>query len=159
MKKDIIYKVAKSHDDFQRSKEIILEYVKTLDIDLAYMDLPTEFSTMELKYSSPQGVFILAFDGDIVAGCVGIRKIDQQIAELKRLYVRKAYRGLNIGSDLLQKALDVAQQLSYQKIRLEVIPSLQKAKKLYYSFGFNEIPPYFNNQVEGTTYMEKSINL
>lgn len=155
MKKNITYKIAESRDDFGRCREIILEYVKTLGVDLTYMDLPNELSSMEQKYSSPEGVFILAFDGDLVAGCVGIRKINWEIAELKRLYVKNVYRGLKIGLILLQKVLESAQQLGYKKVRLDVIPSLLKAKSLYHSLGFEEIPPYFNNPVIGTVYMEK----
>ena len=151
----ITYRIAENPGDFQKSKDVISEYLVTLGIDLAYMDLPSEFSTMEQKYAVPEGAFILALDGDMAVGCVGIRKLEPEIAELKRLYVSDSYRGYKIGVNLLQKVLEQARLLGYNKIRLDVIPTLLKAKELYLSFGFYEIRPYFKNPVEGTTYMEK----
>lgn len=158
MKKHVRYYLAETNEDFQKCKAIIIEYLEILGIDLGYMDLPVEFATMEKKYGDKEGVLILALDGNEAIGCVGVRKIEPGIAELKRLYVRDSHRGLQVGVTLLEKALENARTLGYKKIRLDVIPTLLKAKKLYQSFGFYEIPPYFNNPVEGTTYMEKLLN-
>jgi GNAT superfamily N-acetyltransferase len=121
------------------------------------MNLPEEFATMDKKYSGNEGVLILALDGNKSIGCVGVRKIENEIAELKRLYVRDSHRGLKVGITLLEKALANARRLGYKKIRLDVIPTLHKAKKLYHSFGFYLIPPYFDNPVEGTVFMEKDL--
>jgi putative acetyltransferase len=158
MEKYIRYQLVQSPEDFEKCKDIILEYLKILGIDLTYMNLPEEFVTMDKKYSGNEGVLILALDGDEAIGCVGVRKIEPGIAELKRLYVRDSHRGLKIGITLLEKALANAGSLGYNKIRLDVIPTLPKAKELYRSFGFYEIPPYFDNPVEGTAYMEKVLN-
>lgn len=155
MKKHITYHLAESSEDFQKCKAIINEYLEILGIDLAYMNLTDEFETMEKKYAANEGVLILALDGGEAIGCVGVRKIEPGIAELKRLYVRDSHRGLKVGVTLIEKALENARSPGYKKIRLDVIPSLLKAKELYHSFGFYEIPPYFNNPVEGTAYMEK----
>ena len=89
-------------------------------------------------------VLILALNGIEAIGCVGVRKIEPGIAELKRLYVRDSHRGLKVGVTLLEKAVESARNLGYSRIRLDVIPTLQKAKQLYQSFGFYEIPHYFN---------------
>lgn len=157
MKKNITYHLITSSEDFLQSKIIITEYLETLKIDLTYMNLPEEFSSMELKYTAPQGAFILAKEDREIIGCVGVRKLDTETAELKRLYVKDSHKGNKIGITLLQKALEKTRELGYNKIRLEVIPTLHKAKQLYYSIGFYDIQPYFNNHVEGTTYMEKKI--
>ena len=158
MGKYIRYHLAQTNDDFEKCKAIIVEYLEILAIDLNYMDLPDEFATMDKKYGANEGALILALDGNEAIGCVGVRKIEPGIAELKRLYVRDSHRGLKVGVTLLEKALEISRNFGYRKIRLDVIPTLHKAKQLYQSFGFYEIPPYFNNPIEGTTYMEKVIN-
>ncbi|ALJ00203.1 GNAT family N-acetyltransferase [Rufibacter tibetensis] len=158
MEKRITYRVAESHEDFQQSQAIIIEYLETLRIDLAYMNLPDEFATMSQKYGAQEGVLILALDGEEAIGCVGVRRLEPEIAELKRLYVRESHRGYKVGVTLFEKALENARSLGYTRIRLDVIPTLVKAKELYRSFGFYEVPPYFNNPVEGTAYMEKVLD-
>lgn len=157
MKKQIKYYKAESEKDFEKCKDIIVEYLDTLGIDLGYMNLQNEFAEMKLMYGAGQGIFFYALDNKEVIGCVGVRRIEAETAELKRLYVKDSYRGYRVGVTLLQNALESACSLGYKKIRLDVIPTLQKAKELYISFDFYEIPPYFNNPVKGTTYMEKKL--
>ena len=157
MENPIAYKIASTENDYSQCKDIIIEYLQTLDIDISYMNLYDEFALMDKMYGSNQGVFILALANEIPIGCVGIRKQSDSIAELKRFYVKDIHRGKQVGVQLLSEALESARLLGYQKIRLDVIPTLQKAKDLYLSFGFYEIEPYFKNPVEGTTYMEKII--
>lgn len=158
MNNNITYHLAQSKEDFDACKEIISEYLETLGIDLTYMNVAKEFSTIEQKYAENEGALILAIDELQPIGCVGVRRIDAEIAELKRLYVRTSHRGGKIGLTLLNKAMEKAHSLGYKKIRLDVIPTLLKAKELYLSIGFCEIPAYFNNPVHGTTYMEKDLN-
>mgnify|MGYP000727035122 CR=1 FL=1 len=157
MKKQITYHLVDNQEGFNNCKPIIQEYLVTLGIDLAYMNLADEFEQMSTMYGSGQGAFFLAKDDKNSIGCVGVRKIDNETAELKRLYVQDTYRGYQIGITLLQKAIEVARVLGYKKIRLDVIPTLVKAKELYFSFGFYEIDQYFQNPVDGTTYMEKRL--
>lgn len=157
MEKRIKYKIAESEQDFEKCKDIIVEYLDTLGIDLSYMNLENEFAEMKQMYGGSQGTFLYALDKEEVIGCVGLRRNETEIAELKRLYVKDSHRGYKVGVTLLEKALSSASDLGYKKIRLDVIPTLQKAKELYISFGFYEIEPYFKNPVEGTAYMEKSL--
>lgn len=157
MKKEIKYHIAESDQDFEKCKDIIIEYLDTLGIDLSYMNLQHEFAEMKQMYGGNNGTFFYALDETQIIGCVGIRRVENEIAELKRLYVRDNYRGYKVGVTLLENALKSAKNLGYKKIRLDVIPTLQIAKELYISFGFYEIEPYFNNPVKGTTYMEKNL--
>lgn len=157
MKKEIKYHIAESDQDFEKCKDIIIEYLDTLGIDLSYMNLQHEFAEMKQMYGGNNGTFFYALDEKQIIGCVGIRRVENEIAELKRLYVRDNYRGYKVGVTLLENALKSAKNLGYKKIRLDVIPTLQIAKELYISFGFYEIEPYFNNPVKGTTYMEKNL--
>ena len=90
-------------------------------------------------------------------GCAGIRKMDKEVAELKRMFVQLEYREHKIGSRLLELAIDIAKGLNYKIIRLDTWPNMTRAQSLYLSFGFYEIPPYRFNPVDGTVYMEKKL--
>lgn len=100
---------------------------------------------------------LLAYKDEIVVGCAGVREQYQDIAELKRLYVRQEYRSYKIGRKLLELALEIAKELHYNQIRLDTIPSQTQAQNLYHSSGFYEISHYRFNPVEGAVYMEKKL--
>ncbi|TMB04667.1 MAG: GNAT family N-acetyltransferase [Deltaproteobacteria bacterium] len=106
-------------------------------------------------YAPPRGRLLLAMEGDAPAGCVGLHEWDAQIAEMKRLYVRPAFRGRGLGRILTDAALADARALGYRSIRLDTIPTLmQPAIALYRELGFREIPPYRDNPIPGALYLE-----
>ena len=157
MKAPITYKIAGTEADFAQARELFLEYADSLDTDLCFQNFSRELQTLEEQYGNPQGALCLAFDESLPVGCVGVRRLDNETAELKRMYVRPASRGHQIGKHLLELALDAATTLGYRKIRLDTLPSMESAQQLYHSFGFSVIPSYRFNPVEGTIYMEKEI--
>ena len=89
--------------------------------------------------------------------CVDYRKLNEKTAELKRMYVKPAYRGYRLGAEILQRSLEMAKELGYEKIRLDTLDSMAKAIALYKSSGFYQIPAYRFNPLEGTVYMEKEL--
>jgi len=116
LENNISYKIVASENDYAKCKDIIIEYLDTLGIDLSYMNLDNEFALIDKMYGNNEGVMILAIDNGEAIGCVGIRKQLDSIAELKRLYVKDSYRGKQIGVQLLSKALESAKLLGYQKL-------------------------------------------
>jgi putative acetyltransferase len=157
MTSDIIYTIAQTKAAFEQGKELFREYVQSLGIDLSFQDFEKELTTIDQQYQQPTGGLILAFKGEQPVGCVGVRRLESSIAELKRMYVKPECRGFNIGVELLKRSLSVAQELGYQKIRLDTLKHMTKAKSLYQAVGFYEIPPYRFNPLEGAIYMEKSL--
>lgn len=105
----------------------------------------------------PTGALLLAYKDDLPAGCAGIRRIDDETAELKRMYVQDRCRRQGIGVRLLEWSLQKAKELGYEKIRLDTLQSMTAAQALYRSFGFYEIEPYRFNPLEGTIYMERKL--
>lgn len=157
MTSDITYTIAQTGFDFEQAKELFREYVQSLGVDLSFQDFEKELTTIGQQYYQPNGGLILAFKDKQPVGCVGVRKLEYDIAELKRMYVKPACRGYNVGLELLTHSLKLAQELGYKKIRLDTLKNMTRAQSLYQSLGFYEIPPYRFNPLEGAIYMEKSL--
>jgi ribosomal protein S18 acetylase RimI-like enzyme len=153
----ITLKKAATTTDFENGKQLFRRYIQSLDFELNFQDVDRELNEIATEYNYPTGALLLVYDGDKAIACAGIRKIDPQIAELKRMFVDAGYRGLQLGQQLLQMAIDEARQLGYHSIRLDTVPTMLAAIKLYQSFGFREIEPYRFNPIPGAIYMEKEL--
>lgn len=138
-------------------KELFTEYEQSLDIDLDFQDFAAELQALPGKYALPEGALLLAFLDGQAAGCIALRKVSEDIAEMKRLYVRKPYRGYGLGRQLAQMINDKAKSLGYSSIRLDTVPSMQAAQHLYSSLGFYDIEPYVYNPIDGARFMELRI--
>lgn len=156
MQAKITFKTAISSADFEEAHHLFTQYADSLSLDLSFQNFEAELKTLAIKYNKPEGALVLGYFNDIPVGCVGIRKWDGKIAELKRLYVNPQYRGYGIGSKLLEHAIVLANQLKYQKIRLDTLETMNEAIRLYRSFGFYIIDPYRFNP-EPAVYMEKDL--
>ena len=146
--------LARSTEDYTLAKTLFLEYARDIDIDLSFQDFDRELSELPVQYGpSEGGILIFKVDGR-PAGCVAVRRFEKETAELKRMYVRPAYRGQGLGRRLGEEALALARRLGYRAIRLDTLTKMGKAMALYQSFGFGEIPPYRINPVPGAKYFE-----
>jgi putative acetyltransferase len=153
----ITYKIATTPEDFAQGKMLFEEYSRSLKADLSFQNFSKELEAIGEQYHEPAGGLLLAFYVNQPVGCAGVRKLDDEIAELKRMYVKNEYRGHKIGLSLLERAIALAKELGYQKIRLDTLENMSKAQELYRSFGFYEIPSYRFNPLVGTIYMEKAL--
>ncbi len=113
-----------------------------------------ELLHLEAKYGLPFGRLYLARFNGVPAGCIGLRKIDTEYCEMKRLYVKPAFRGQQAGQILIQKIIEDAQKTGYSYMRLDTFPFLTSAIKLYKRFGFYTIPSYNNHPMDTLIYMQ-----
>ncbi len=148
---------AKSEEDLGYVRELISEYVASLDFDLRFQHFDEEFAELPGEYAPPYGRLLLAMYETEIAGCVALRKIADDICEMKRLYVRPKFRGKGIGKSLAKAIIQEARKTGYTHMRLDTVPSMREAIALYRSLGFKEIEPYRHNPVDGATYMELSL--
>ena len=133
---------------------MLLETDPVFARSLAQQNYDEEILHLEEKYAPPKGQIYLVFVDGELAGCVGMKPSDDSHAELKRLYVRPAFRGRNLGETLTRRIMDDAQKAGYRYLRLDTLPGLKSALKLYRRLGFREIDPYYDCLVPGTIFME-----
>lgn len=146
--------IVDGHDQAAVARALFEEYAAGLGVDLSFQDFDRELAELPGEYVPPEGRLLLAFDGDDAAGCVAVRPFGPGVAELKRLYVRPAYRGTGLGRRLSEAAIDAAREAGYERIRLDTLPAMTAARALYRDLGFEEIEAYRPNPVHGTTYFE-----
>ncbi len=144
----------KTHRDIERIKQLFLEYADALDFDLHFQNFAEELRNLPGDYRSPKGCLILAVENDEAVGCVALRPLSPNICEMKRLYVNPKRRGQQIGRMLASAIITEALQRGYERMRLDTVPSMKKAKVLYESMGFKQIPTYRHNPVPGAMYFE-----
>ena len=152
---ELSYRIASSPQEFREGARLFRIYAESISIDLSFQQFDDELRSIDLQYSAPSGALLLCYFSNEAIACVGLRQIDTEIAELKRMYVSPQCRGKHIGSELLVQIIGIAKQFGYRKIRLDTLPTMHEAQALYRSHGFYEIPPYRFNPVPGTIYMEK----
>jgi GNAT superfamily N-acetyltransferase len=139
-------------------QHIFQEYADSLSVDLCFQDFEQELSSLPGDYQSPRGTLLLALvDGD-VAGCCALRPIDNvdyaNAAEMKRLFVRKAFRRFGLGRMLAEAILDAARMAGYNTVLLDTLDDMEAARTLYEDLGFEEIPPYYHNPHAGAHYLK-----
>ncbi len=145
--------------DFERDldgiRALIDEYVAWLDLDLAYQGFADEMARLPAVYGKPNGVFFVAEVDGALAGCVGMRWLTADTGEMKRLYVRPAYRGRECGADLVHVALAAALGHGVRRVVLDIAPKTAPAVRLYQGAGFVEIAPYYDCQLPGTRFFAR----
>jgi putative acetyltransferase len=150
-----IEQVAAPGEALSQVRELFLEYATSLGFSLCFQGFDDELRDLPGMYAEPSGCLLLASENGTAAGCVGIHALEDSAAEMKRLYVRPAFRGRGLGRMLAVRACDEARSRGYRKIRLDTIAGpMDGAIALYRSLGFREIAPYRKNPIPGALYLE-----
>lgn len=154
-----IFKLIENDDDFRKARKLFIEYADSLDFDLHFQNFETELKEINMQYNKPDGGLILIIDsssGEEI-GCVGIRKFEEQVAELKRMFIKGPHRNKGLGKELLRRAIGLSTELGYNKIRLDTLDTMQPAMAVYEKFGFRETGAYRYNPHDNVRYYELQI--
>jgi len=159
-------------NDLLTARRLFEEYAESIGFDLGFQGFAAELASLPGDYTPPSGCLLLAFDSsaavpttlpatlletlpaELAAGCVALRRLDPGRCEMKRLYVRPAYRGRGAGRILAEAVIAAARARLYERMRLDTVPAMQAARALYADLGFRDIAPYRHNPIPGTAYME-----
>jgi len=140
-------------DDIAITRELLREYERVLGVDLCFQGFAQELANLPGDYAPPRGTLLLARDGDAVAGCIALRPVDDRDCEMKRLYVRDAFRAAGLGRRLVERLIAAARAIGYRRVVLDTLPTMVSAQRLYESLGFSEIAPYRHNPIAGTRFL------
>lgn len=147
---------AQSPEQIEETRRLFREYEAWLGVDLCFQSFEAELADLPGKYAPPIGGLFLAVIDEKNAGCIALRKLDNETCEMKRLFVREAFRGSGLGRTLIEKIIAEAKNIGYKRIRLDTLPDkMPKAVELYNSYGFQKIAPYYESPHEETLFMEK----
>jgi len=145
----------------EATRTIFREYAAGLGVDLCFQNFETELATLPGEYAAPRGALLLALVNGQVAGCGAFRPLADvdypNACEMKRLFVRPAFRRLGLGRILAQALLDQALRAGYSSMLLDTLDDMEAARGLYAALGFEEIPPYYFNPIAGAHYLKAQL--
>lgn len=145
---------AETAEQLEWIRRLIEEYVASLPVDVSYEHVPDELSRLPGEYAPPRGELLLALVDGRPAGCVGLRPLEGDTCEMKRVYLRPEWRRRGIGRAMAEAIVQAARRIGYRKMRLDTIPSLKPAIALYRSMGFRVIAPYRVIPTSSAFFME-----
>jgi len=147
---------ARTEEEFAAARRLFVEYADWLGENLYFQGFEQELESLPGAYAPPTGCLLLAREGDTWAGCVAVRRLEGDVAlcEMKRLWVRPAYRERGLGRRLGEEIMRRARVLGYGRMRLDTLADMTPARRLYESLGFYEIPAYYNNPLDDVVYYE-----
>lgn len=147
--------LAETAEHIETARKLFREYEAWFGLALCFQNFDEEVANLPGKYAPPEGRLFLAFSDEKLAGCVALRKLEEDVCEMKRLFVRDEFRGQKIGMALIEKIISEAEIIGYKKMRLDTYPpKMSQAAKLYKFYGFREIPAYYHNPYGETLYLE-----
>ncbi len=150
-------KIADGKAYIPQVRELIEEYTRRLNRDLAFQQIDEELRDPAAKYTAPQGELLIALEGDEALGMVAYHRHSDTRCEMKRLYVRPTARGLHLGDRLVQEILRRAREAGYREMVLDTLAPMEAAIYLYRKYGFQECAPYYHNPMDDVMYMIKQL--
>lgn len=146
---------AETGEQIAQARALFVEYGAWLGFSLCFQGFDQELAGLPGRYAPPSGRLLLATNGPETAGVIALRGLDGETCEMKRLYVRPAGRGYNLGRKLAEHLLQEARAIGYRRMVLDTLPNkMDAAIALYRRLGFKEIAPYYNNPVKGAIFLE-----
>jgi len=146
--------VAITAEDVQSVSDLFQGYAASLPVDLGYQDFAAELAGLPGKYAEPKGALLLACDNaGAPLGCIALRPLDEDVCEMKRLFLKPEARGLGLGRALAEAIIVAARDRGYRELRLDTLPSMTSAIALYEGLGFERIEPYYAPTPDGTVFM------
>jgi putative acetyltransferase len=143
--------------DNARVLAIFREYIASAPVSLEYQQNEQEFVALDGKYSLPNGVVLLIWKDNEIVGCGAFRRVDTEICEMKRVYIRPSERGHQLGEKLVNKLMEIAKENGYQRMCLDVLADFETARRLYVRLGFEPCDPVSYNPIPGTHFLGRNL--
>lgn len=154
-------RLAEDPADIAAIRELFTEYQADIGIDLCFQGFAEELAGLPGDYAAPAGALLLATVDDQPAGCCALRPLPNtdhlNACEMKRLFVRRAFRGFGLGRLLVERIMALGQQAGYTTILLDTLTDMEAARALYHEAGFVEVAPYYHNPIAGAHYLKAEL--
>ena len=152
---DVEIEVVATDAQLAAVRQLFRNYATWLDVDLCFQSFEKELAELPGLYAPPRGRLLLAKHEDRSIGCVGLRPLESNVCEMKRLWVEPEFKGIGLGRRLAEQIVAAGAELGYHAMRLDTIPErLKAAQHIYQTLGFREIPPYYENPLDGVSMFE-----
>lgn len=148
---------AANDEHYAAAHTLFSEYAEQLGHDLRFQHFSDELADLPGMYGPPTGRLLLAADGPVYVGCVGLRRRERSVCEMKRLYIRPACRGAGLGRRLAEQVIRAAREMGYTRMQLDTLGDMTAARTLYESLGFRETSPYYHNPIPNAVYYELTL--
>ncbi len=159
---NIVIQVPRDVPQWDQARLIITEYAQRLGVDLCFQNLQAELEGLPGPYAEPEGALLLAYVDHQLAGCGAVRALPEcdypNACEMKRLYVRDAFRRIGLGRRLARELMDRAVAAGYSTMLLDTLDDMEAARGLYGTLGFVEVPPYYFNPIPGAHYLKADLD-
>jgi ribosomal protein S18 acetylase RimI-like enzyme len=149
--------ILEGYERLEDIRALFREYAASLGVDLCFQRFEEELNGLPGRYAKPGGRLYLALAGGSPAGCIALRHLDGERCEMKRLYVRPAFRALGLGRALAGRVIEDARALGHREMLLDTLKEMGGAQALYEKLGFADIPPYYENPLPGARYMRLAL--
>jgi GNAT superfamily N-acetyltransferase len=153
--------VADTRERLDAARALFREYADSLNVDLCFQGFDAELDALPGEYAEPDGVLLLAYVDDQLAGCGAMRRLSDvdhaNACEMKRLFVRRPFRRFGLGRALAQALMDRAASAGYSVMLLDTLDEMESARELYASLGFEEVAPYYYNPIPGAHYLKTQL--
>jgi putative acetyltransferase len=157
----IVLRAPDGPEEIEAVRAIFREYAEQLGVDLCFQAFDEELASLPGLYAPPRGALFMALVDGELAGCCALRPLEDvdypNASEMKRLYVRKAFRGFGLGRQLAEAALDAARAGGYHCVLLDTLDDMESARALYEDLGFTSIAPYYHNPIAGAHYLKAEL--
>ena len=144
---------ATSKQELAQVRELFEEYARELGVDLCFQGFAAELAELPGAYAPPEGGLLIAMEGEEAVGCVALRSLGNGVCEMKRLFVRRAFRGRGLGKLLAEKIIIEAKSAGYHTMKLDTLPALAAATRLYVDLGFIRCEAYYETPLKETIFM------
>ena len=155
---DFVIRCAQSPAEIDEVRLLFREYERFLGVDLCFQSFEEELAQLPGKYAPPSGGLLIGVMDGVLQGCVAVRGLDEEVCEMKRLFVRPQARGTGMGRRLAEEIIALARGLGYRLMRLDTLERLVEAMQLYQSLGFQRRAPYYANPLPGVVYLELALH-
>ncbi len=149
---------AQTPTDIDAARALFVDYQADLGVDLCFQGFESELAALPGEYKQPSGALLIAFVDGMPAGCCALRPLVHSdhldACEMKRLFVRRAFRGFGLGRQLVEEIISLARLAGYTTMLLDTLSDMETARALYQEAGFYEVPPYYHNPIPGAHYLK-----